>query len=316
MAASSGQVQVDLDQHLLQERGISADDVVNAVNAQNLIIPAGTEKVGEFEYNIKLNGSPTAVEEFNDLPIKAVNGTVVYVHDVAHVRDGSAPQTNVVRVDGQHASLMTIQKTGDASTLDIIDQIKERLPAVRAASPPAPRHPADRRPVGLRQGGHRRRGARRGHRRGADRPHDPAVPRQLALDPDHYDLDPAFGAVSIIALSLLGETINIMTLGGLALAVGILVDDATVAIESHQHASGKRRGRRGSDPQRCPRDRRAGAGCDALHLHRLRADVLPERRRALSLRAAGRSDLLRHARLLCPVAHADPDARQVLAAHA
>jgi multidrug efflux pump subunit AcrB len=100
------QIQVDLDQRLLQEHGVSADDVVNAISAQNLIIPAGTEKVGEFEYNIKLNGSPTAVEEFNDLPIKAVNGTIVYVHDVAHVRDGSAPQTNIVRVDGQHAAML------------------------------------------------------------------------------------------------------------------------------------------------------------------------------------------------------------------
>src|SRR5580704_16043146 len=114
------QVQVDLDQRLLQARGVSADDVVNAINAQNLIIPAGTQKVGEFEYNIKLNGSPVAVRDLNDLPIKKVNGTLVYVHDVAHVRDGAAPQTNIVRVDGQHASLMTIQKTGTASTLDII----------------------------------------------------------------------------------------------------------------------------------------------------------------------------------------------------
>jgi multidrug efflux pump subunit AcrB len=126
------QIQVDLDQRLLQERGVSADDVVNAVTAQNLI-----KKVGEFEYNIKLNGSPTTADEFNDLPIKTVNGTIVHIHDVAHVRDGSVPQTNVVRVDGQHASLMTIQKTGDASTLDIIEQIKKRLPFVRNSSPPA-----------------------------------------------------------------------------------------------------------------------------------------------------------------------------------
>src|SRR5277367_3910910 len=131
------QIQIDLDQRLLQERGVSANDVVTAMNAQNLIIPAGTEKVGEFEYNIKLNGSPTEVDEFNDLPIKMVNGTIVYFHDVAHVRDGSAPQTNIVRVDGQPATLMTIQKTGDASTLDIIKEIKARLPQVRDASPPA-----------------------------------------------------------------------------------------------------------------------------------------------------------------------------------
>jgi CzcA family heavy metal efflux pump len=226
------QVQVDLDQHLLQERGISADDVVNAVNAQNLIIPAGTEKVGEFEYNIKLNGSPTAVEEFNDLPLKTVNGTVVYVHDVAHVRDGSAPQTNVVRVDGQHASLMTIQKTGDASTLDIIDQIKERLPAVRAASPPA----LDIQPIGD-QSVFVKAAIAGVVREGVIAAALTGLMILLFLGSWRSTLIitisiPLSVLCSIIALSLLGETINIMTLGGLALAVGILVDDATVAIES------------------------------------------------------------------------------------
>jgi len=226
------QIQVDLDQHLLQERGVSADDVVNAIGAQNLIIPAGTEKVGEFEYNIKLNGSPTAVEEFNDLPIKNVNGTVVYIHDVAHVRDGSAPQTNIVRVDGQPASLMTIQKTGDASTLDIIDQIKQRLPLVRDASPPA---------LDLQAIGDQSlfvKGAIDGVvREGVIAAALTGLMILLFLGSWRSTLIitvsiPLSILCSIIALSLLGETINIMTLGGLALAVGILVDDATVAIES------------------------------------------------------------------------------------
>jgi CzcA family heavy metal efflux pump len=226
------QIQVDLDQRLLQEHGVSADDVVNAVNAQNLIIPAGTEKVGEFEYNIKLNGSPTTAEEFNDLPIKTVNGTVIYIHDVAHVRDGSAPQTNVVRVDGQHASLMTIQKTGDASTLDIVDQIKKRLPFVRSASPPA----LDIQPIGD-QSVFVKAAISGVVREGVIAAALTGLMILLFLGSWRSTLIitisiPLSVLCSIIALSLLGETINIMTLGGLALAVGILVDDATVAIES------------------------------------------------------------------------------------
>jgi multidrug efflux pump subunit AcrB len=226
------QVQIDLDQRLLQERGVSADDVVAAMNAQNLIIPTGTEKVGEFEYNIKLNGSPNAVDEFNDLPIKSVNGTVVYFHDVANVRDGSAPQINIVRVDGQPASLMTIQKTGDASTLDIIKEIKERLPLIRDASPPA----LDIQPIGDQSLFVK--GAISGVvREGVIAAALTGLMILLFLGSWRSTLIitisiPLSVLCSIIALSLLGETINIMTLGGLALAVGILVDDATVAIES------------------------------------------------------------------------------------
>ncbi|WP_158808002.1 efflux RND transporter permease subunit [Beijerinckia sp. L45] len=226
------QIQVDLDQRLLRERGVSSQDVVNAVNAQNLIIPSGTEKIGEYEYNIKLNGSPTAVESFNDLPIKMVNGSIVYVHDVAHVRDGSAPQTNVVRVDGQHASLMTIQKTGDASTLEIIDQIKTLLPAVRDASPPA----LDIQPIGD-QSVFVKAAISGVVREGVIAAALTGLMILLFLGSWRSTLIitisiPLSVLCSIIALSLLGETINIMTLGGLALAVGILVDDATVAIES------------------------------------------------------------------------------------
>ncbi|MET1026072.1 MAG: efflux RND transporter permease subunit [Dongiaceae bacterium] len=226
------QVQVDLDQHLMQARGVSADDVVNAINSQNLIIPAGTEKIGEFEYNIRLNGSPLAVEEFNDLPIKVVNGTIIYIHDVAHVRDGSAPQTNVVRVDGQHASLMTIQKTGNASTLDIIDQIKERLPRIRDASPPA----LDIQPIGD-QSIFVKAAISGVVREGVIAAALTGLMILLFLGSWRSTLIitisiPLSILCSLIALSLLGETINIMTLGGLALAVGILVDDATVAIEN------------------------------------------------------------------------------------
>jgi multidrug efflux pump subunit AcrB len=211
---------------------VSANDVVAAMNAQNLIIPAGTEKVGEFEYNIKLNGSPNEVNQFNDLPIKTVNGTVVYFHDVAHVRDGSAPQTNIVRVDGQPASLMTIQKTGDASTLDIIKEIKERVPLIRDSSPPA----LDVKPIGDQSLFVQ--GAISGVvREGVIAAALTGLMILLFLGSWRSTLIitisiPLSILCSIIAVSLLGETINIMTLGGLALAVGILVDDATVAIES------------------------------------------------------------------------------------
>jgi CzcA family heavy metal efflux pump len=226
------QIQIDLDQRLLQERGVSANDVVNAMNAQNLIIPAGTEKVGEFEYNVKLNGNPKSVEEYNDLPIKTVNGAIVYFHDVAHVRDGAAPQTNVVRVDGQPASLMTIQKTGDASTLDIIKEIKARLPTVRDASPPA---------LEVNAIGDQSvfvSGAISGViREGVIAAALTGLMILLFLGSWRSTLIitisiPLSVLSSIMMLSALGETINIMTLGGLALAVGILVDDATVAIES------------------------------------------------------------------------------------
>jgi CzcA family heavy metal efflux pump len=226
------QVQIDLDQRLLQERGVSADDVVGAVSAQNLIIPAGTEKIGEFEYNVRLEGSPHVVDEFNDLPIKTVNGTVVYFHDVAHVRDGSGPQTNIVRVNGQPASLMTIQKTGDASTLDIIGGIRQRLPLIRDSSPPA----LDIMPIGD-QSIFVRSAITGVVREGIIAAALTALMILLFLGSWRSTLIitisiPLSILSSIIGLSLLGETINIMTLGGLALAVGILVDDATVAIES------------------------------------------------------------------------------------
>ncbi len=226
------QVQVDLDQRALQAHDLSAQDVQNAIAAQNLIIPAGTQKIGEFEYNIRLNGSPTAVAELNDLPIKVVNGATIYVRDVAHVRDGAPPQTNVVRLNGEHAVLMTIQKTGGASTLDIISAIKAKLPQVQAGAPPG----LDIRAVSDQSlfvnaaiAGVIREGVIAAALTG--------LMILLFLGSWRSTLIitlsiPLSILASIICLSALGQTINIMTLGGLALAVGILVDDATVAIEN------------------------------------------------------------------------------------
>src|SRR5262249_50061091 len=122
------QIMVDLVPPLLQSKGLAPGDVVNAISQQNLILPSCTAKIGPFEYDVDLNASPNNVEELNDLPIKQVGNSTIYVRDVAHVRDGFGPQTNVVRLDGQRGSLVTILKTGSASTLDIVKGVREMLP--------------------------------------------------------------------------------------------------------------------------------------------------------------------------------------------
>lgn len=226
------QVQVDLNPQAMQAYGVSPQDINTAIGNQNLIIPSGTEKIGLYEYFVKLNASPIILEKLNDLPVKSIAGSVLYIHDVAHVRDGFAPQTNIVLFDGARAVLMSIQKTGAASTLDIIRQIKSLMPQVIAAMPAA---------LNIKMFG------------------DQSLFVQSAID--GVVREGAIAAIltglmillfvgswrstviitisiplailaSIIAFSSLGQTINIMTLGGLALAVGILVDDATVAIEN------------------------------------------------------------------------------------
>src|SRR6202167_3804537 len=128
-------VQIDLDQHAMQAHNVSAEDVVNSVSAQNLIPPAGDQNIGKFDWNVALNASPVMLDKINDLPVKKVNGTVIYVHDVAFVHTGSPPQTNMVRVNGARAVLMTILKAGSSSTLDVIDGIKSLLPRVKENLP-------------------------------------------------------------------------------------------------------------------------------------------------------------------------------------
>jgi multidrug efflux pump subunit AcrB len=129
------EVQVDLDPQGLRANGLSANDVVTAIGAQNLILPAGTQKMGPLEYFIKLNASPTQIEDLNNLPVRTHNGTVTYIRDVAHVRDGYSPQTSMVRVEGRRAVLMSVLKTGKASTIDIINSINQKLPQIRASLP-------------------------------------------------------------------------------------------------------------------------------------------------------------------------------------
>ena len=128
-------VQVDLDQRAMQAHNVSANDVVNAVSAQNLILPAGDEKIGKFDWNVALNASPVMLEKINDLPVKKVNGTVIFLRDVAFAHDGAPPQTNLVRIDGVHAVLMTILKAGSASTLSVIEGVKALIPRVEESLP-------------------------------------------------------------------------------------------------------------------------------------------------------------------------------------
>ncbi|MCP3726477.1 efflux RND transporter permease subunit [Paraburkholderia sp. CNPSo 3272] len=229
------QIMVQLDPKALQAKGLAPADVVNAVNAQNLILPGGTAKIGSREYNVEMNGSTQTVAALNDLPIKTVNGSVVYVRDVAHVIDGYAPQTNIVRADGKRAALLTVEKTGSASTLTIIQQVKAMLPTIAAGLPSALKiTPLSDQSVFVKS-------AISGVVREAlIAACLTAAMILLFLGSWRATLIiavtiPLAVLTSLIALAALGETINIMTLGGLALAVGILVDDATVAIENITH---------------------------------------------------------------------------------
>ena len=186
------QVQVDLNTAALQAKGLSPNDVVNAISAQNLILPSGTSKIGQYEYDVETNGSPLTTAELNDLPIKTVGNTVIYIHDVAQVRDGFPPQTNIVRVNGQRAALMTVLKTGNASTLDIISQIKAGVAAYKKGSASPARDPLPGRPVPVCAGGYSGRGSGGDHRRAADGGHDSAFPGKLAKHADYCRFHSAF----------------------------------------------------------------------------------------------------------------------------
>jgi CzcA family heavy metal efflux pump len=226
------QIMVDLDLDALYARGLSPQDVSTAIASQNLIIPAGTAKIGDTEYNVRLNSSPDVVAAFNDIPVKTVNGVPVYVKNVAHVRDGYAIQTNIVRRDGRRAVLMTVLKGAGASTLDVIAGLRQALPGIQAQLPPEIK---------------------------LDFLFDQSVFVQAAVQGVLKEGAVAAGLTalmilvflgswrstvivatsiplsiltSVVVLWALGQSLNTMTLGGMALAVGILVDDATVEIEN------------------------------------------------------------------------------------
>ncbi len=226
------QVQADLKQQALHTYGISANDVVNALSIQNLITPVGTQKIGTFEYTVNLNASPSDIAAFNDLPIKTVNGTVIYMRDVADVHDGSPPQTNVVHVDGKSAVLLAVVKAGAVSTLSIISGIKQLLPSVAKTLPAGLNLAA----VGD-QSVFVTSAVSSVIREGVIAAALTGMMILLFLGSWRSTLIitlsiPLAILASVMTFSLLGETINVMTLGGLALAVGILVDDATVTIEN------------------------------------------------------------------------------------
>ena len=226
------QIQVDLDLPRLQANGLSPNDIVSALNAQNLILPAGSTKIGSLEYQVEMNGNPETIAELNDLPVKTVRGSTIYMRDVAHIRDGFAPQTNIVRMDGSRGALMSMLKVGSASTITIVDGVKRMAERAAQSLPPEMKiTPLFDQSLFVRASirgvvvealsaalltacmillflGDWR----------------PTVVISISI--------PLSIFVSIIVLSALGQTINIMTLGGLALAVGILVDDATVEIEN------------------------------------------------------------------------------------
>src|ERR1700726_1584170 len=226
-------IQIDLNYKALQGYGLTPYDVVNTINAQSLILPSGTQKIGRFEYQVALNASPATFEKLNAIPIKTLaNGTTIYIRDVAHVYNGSIPQTNIVRFNGDRATLLTIQKTGDASTLDIVQGIKDKVPFLKRILPP---------------------------QLNIWMLFDQSIFVTAAIEGVVRETviaacltaimilvflgdwkstliiaisNPLAILSSIAVLSAIGETLNIMALGGLALAVGILVDDATVTIEN------------------------------------------------------------------------------------
>jgi CzcA family heavy metal efflux pump len=225
-------VMLNLDPKLLQAKGLSPADVLNALAAQNVVLPGGTAKIGEDEYDIRINSSPVTLAGISDLPLRQVNGTTIYMHDVATVSDGSIPQTNIVRQDGRRGVLITVLKSGNASTLSVVGGVRALLPRIAATVPPELRmNPIGDQSIFVRAS-------------------ITGVIREAVIAAMLTGLMillflgswrstiiiavsiPLSILSSIIVLGLIGQTINIMTLGGLALAVGILVDDATVEIEN------------------------------------------------------------------------------------
>ena len=226
------QVMYDLDTGALQSRGLTGLDVANALAAQNLLTPVGTEKIGNYEYTVNLNSAPSKISELGDLPIKSVNGAMVYMHDVAHVHNGNAVQTNIVHVDGNRSVLISVFKSGATSTLDIVRGVQKMLEIIKPSLPDT----LDVKPIGD-QSVFVRASIQGVLREGVIAAALTSLMILLFLGSWRSTLIVAtsiplsiLGAVG--ALSAIGETLNIMTLGGLALAVGILVDEATVTIES------------------------------------------------------------------------------------
>lgn len=225
-------VSVDIDPQALLAKGMTSSDVINAITSQNLTLPAGTTKIGDTEFNVSLNASPPSIAELNNIPVRTINGATTFLREVAHVRDGFSPQINIVRQDGQRGLLLTALKNGGASTLDVVNALKEKLPSLLPLLPDGieVKLLADQ-SIFVKEAI-------------ASVVHEALIAAvltavMLLLFLGNWRTTviiaisiPLSIFCSLIVLYLLGETINIMTLGGLALAVGILVDDATVTLEN------------------------------------------------------------------------------------
>jgi multidrug efflux pump subunit AcrB len=225
-------VMIDLDMPALQSKGLSPVDVTDAVAAQNLILPSGTAKIGDFEYAVDMNGPAATIRDMNDIPIKTVGGSTIYIHDVANVRDGFIPQTNIVRVNGQRSVLISVLKAGSYSTLSVVKAVKDKIPYIENVIP----FKVNIRPVSD-QSIFVLASIKGVVREGAIAAFLTALMILIFLGSWRSTLIiavsiPLSVLASLIVLGALGQTINIMTLGGLALAVGILVDDATVEVEN------------------------------------------------------------------------------------
>ena len=310
------QVMFDLDTAALQSRGLTGLDVANALAAQNLITPAGTEKIAHYEYTVNLNSAPSKIQELGDLPIKSVGGAMVYMHDVAQVHNGNAVQTNIVHVDGNRSVLLSVFKNGTTSTLDIVSGIKKMLNIIKPSLPDA----LDIKPIGD-QSIFVRASIQGVIREGVIAAALTSLMILLFLGSARSTLIvttsiPLAILGAIATLSAMGETLNIMTLGGLALAVGILVDEATVTIESiNYHLE------QGKQVETAIIDGASQIVVPAfVSLLCICIVFIPmfflDGRGALSVRADGGERDVRHGLLVPAVAHAGADDGEISSAHA
>ncbi len=300
-------ISVDLDTQALLAKGLTPTDVVNAVNAQNLALPSGTAKIGATEFNVSMNGSPDTVEGLNNIPVLSKNGATTYISEVARVRDGFSPQTNIVRQDGHRGVLLSILKNGGSSTLDIVNTLRGMLPTIMQNMP------ADLKIQPLFDQSLFVKAAISGVIREAliaaclTAAIDSGIPRQLAQHLHHCGVDPAVHPVVDPGALCAGRNHQHHDVGRAGARGGNIGRRCHRHHRKHRTPFASGIGPAQGNPRRRRRNRGAGAGLDALYLYRVRADVLPGRRGALPVRAAGRSGGVRHAGILCVVAYAGTD---------
>ena len=301
-------VQIDLDPQAMQARGLSAADVQNAFANQNQITPAGNIKIGSYQYVVDLNNAADSIEKINDMPVKTVAGGTVHLRDVGHVRDGNNIQNNIVHVDGARAVLSSVLKNGRASTIDVVDGIKNMLPALRAQMPDALKVN-----VLTDQSVFVKAAISGVVREGAIAAALTSLMILFFLGSWRSTIIiatsiPLAVLCALMALWATGQTLNIMTLGGLALAVGILVDDATVTIENINWHLEHGKGVYQAIMDGAEQIAQPAFVSTFVHLHRLRADVRHGGYCRVPLHAPGHGGGVRHDRVLHPVANpgADP----------